>query len=132
MGFKIFKEWAFVNYCFQRIGMWDKDDLNDGVNHAFKIQITNLLLPFISVPYIYFNAPKGLFTYLFLASFVFLSFYLCKRILTKKIISLSLEERYLRTKRVTRILNFIFGLLITILCIIYFISSFWLIGFLKE
>lgn len=132
MGFKIFKEWAFVNYCFQRIGMWDKNDLVDGVNHAFKIQITNILAPFFVVPYVYFKGPDGIFIYIFLAPFVFLSFYLCKRLLTKKISSLNLKDRYLKTKRTTRILNFVIGLSISILCVVYFISSFWFIGFLKE
>ena len=131
MSFRIFENWAFVNYCFQRVGMWDKNDLNSGVNHAFKIQITNLILPFFSIPYLYFDAPRGIYTFIFLIPFVALSFYLCKKLLTQKIIDLNLEERYDNVSRGTRIFGFVAGIVITILCVVYFISSFWLIPSLK-
>jgi len=120
---KIFTEWSFINYCFQRIGMWNRYDLVEGVNHAFKIQITNLLLPFFAIPYLYFNGPEGIFIFIFLGPFVFLIFHFCKKHLTENISNLNLDEKYLKTKRSIRVLNFILGLLLTILCIVYFIVS---------
>ncbi len=39
------KKWLFINYCLQRIGMWDRNRLNEGVNHVFKLQLYILFSP---------------------------------------------------------------------------------------
>jgi hypothetical protein len=69
---RIIKEWFFINYCTQVVGMWDKSDLINGTNHIIKIQITNLLIPVIFITYAYFDGPSGIYVFLCVIPFILL------------------------------------------------------------
>lgn len=57
---QVIEKWAFINYCMQYIGLWNEYDMSNGVIHAFRIQIFNLLVPFFAIPYVYFGGRSGI------------------------------------------------------------------------
>lgn len=126
----IFEKWAFINYCTQRIGLWNKNDLVNGVNHIFKLQLTSLIAPIFLIPYIYFKGPSGLLEYFGIIVLIILIYYMCNKYLRKHLIIIDFEDKYNGTNNSTRIIYFLLGIFITVLSTLIFIFSFRILNFL--
>ena len=126
----LLKNWIFLNYCFQRIGMWPKPDLDNGILRAFRIQLFTLLAPLFFVPYVYFSGKPGLGVFIigFIAYFI-INNTVIKQI--SKFINIKrLEEKYNAVNRISRILAFVLGLIITLLSPLFLIFSFRILNYL--
>lgn len=121
---QVIEKWVFINYCMQYIGLWNKYDMLNGVVHVLRIQIFNLVMPFLTIPYFYFGGKSGLPVVLIGVLSFFISSKLVLKFVKKNIDVEKLSNLYAKTSRVKRGLNFIFGFLISILCILFLIFSF--------
>lgn len=130
MVLKILKEWLFINYCTQIIGLWDKSDLTNGVNHLFKLQISNFLAPLIFIPYTYFNGPSGVYVYLLIIPFIITIYLLSNKYMKKIINDFDFDSTYNTISRLKRILYFALGITITVLCVLFLIFSFKILNYL--
>ena len=129
---RIINEWVFINYCTQKVGMWDKNDMVDGVCHVFKIEIANLFAPLVFIPYFSFTSNmKGFYVLLILyIAFIWYSPFVNKK-LKSKIKGKELRKKYISISKTKRVLNFFLGILIGALCILTLIFSFSLLNYTR-
>ncbi|KAB1158904.1 hypothetical protein F7018_07310 [Tenacibaculum aiptasiae] len=126
------KRLMFINYCTQRIGLWDKKDLEDGVSHIFKTQLTFLLTPFIIIPYFIFasNINGAYLLVAIYGSFIWYSPFVNEKI--KKIIVLKeLVSEYKKINMTKKVFNFMIGILITALSVVFLIFSFSVFNYIE-
>lgn len=123
-------KWIFINYCGQKIGQFKNVNLYSPLLNVITGQVANLLL--IPVFYCYFFIG---FRNIFIAILIIIAIvYLTRKCLKKycmiNVTMQELETNYTSISRSCRIFYFVIAMLLTILCIVMFGCSFWLLKFL--
>ena len=130
---KILNYWIFINYCYQRVGLWPKKAMLIGMSHIFSIELAFIFMPFILLPYTYFGGKNTLSYSLLIVSIAFYLAYLVdKKYFTPYLLSIlpKIESQYARTNKFLRIIYFIFGFLLAINIVLVFIFSFRILNYL--
>lgn len=117
------KEFVFINYCGQKIGQFNKQNLGKSLSNAIVFNLSLIIsIPFEVIYLLFFPKSIVVFVVIYIVVTYLLSNYVKQKVITRTTMNVC-ELRYKTTSKKVRILFFMLSILFVILSVVAFSLS---------